>query len=214
MTDGPNHHDDTRVVVDWLVDGARSAHAPQDVLAQLCERLVACGLPLHRVAVFVRTLHPDIMGRRLLWRPGAEVVVNDADYAMLDSETYHRSPVRVVFTTAQPIRLRIEAPDCPRDYPIVAELRAEGVRDYLIQPLPFTSGEVDAISWTTTRPGGSTTPISLRSTPSVGRLRASSRSTHCVTRRSICSTPTSAGTPASASCGAGSGAATSSASKR
>ena len=53
-------------------------------------------------------------------------------------------------------RQRIEAEDCPQDYDIVAELRAEGVSDYLIQPLPFTSGEARAISWTTTRPGGFT----------------------------------------------------------
>ena len=146
---------DIAAIVDWLVDGARTANAAQDVLAGVCERLVACGLPLHRVAIFGRTLHPDFMGQRLLWRLG-EVTVTDADYAMLESETYRRSPVRLVFTTARPIRLRIEAPDCPDDYPIVAELRAEGVSDYLIQPLPFTSGEVDAISWTTTRPGGFT----------------------------------------------------------
>jgi adenylate cyclase len=154
MTDTHNHRDDPRAVVDWLVDGARSAHAPQDVLAQLCERLVACGLPLHRVAMFVRTLHPDVMGRRLLWRAGEEVVVNEADYALLETDTYRRSPVRIVFATAQPIRLRVDDPDCPQDYGIVEELRAEGVSDYLIHPLSSTSGEVHAISWTTTRPGG------------------------------------------------------------
>jgi adenylate cyclase len=154
MTDGPTHHDDIAAVVDWLVDGARTATTPQDVLAQLCERLVACGLPLHRVAMFVRTLHPDVMGQRLLWRAGEEVMVSDADYALLETETYQRSPVRIVFRAAQPIRLPVEAPDCPQDYPIVEELRAEGVSDYLIQPLPFTSGEIDAVSWTTTRPGG------------------------------------------------------------
>ena len=59
-----------RPVVDWLVDGARTARRPEDVLAELCARLLACGLPLHRVAVFVRTLHPDVMGRRFLWRAG------------------------------------------------------------------------------------------------------------------------------------------------
>ena len=117
MTDGLTHHDHTRAVVDWLVDGARTATTPQDVLAQLCERLVACGLPLHRVAMFVRTLHPDVMGQRLLWRAGEEVMVSDADYAMLETETYQRSPVRIVFRTAQPIRLPVEAPDCPQDYP-------------------------------------------------------------------------------------------------
>jgi adenylate cyclase len=52
------------------------------------------------------------------------------------------------------IHRRIEAPDCPKDYEIVEEMRAEGVTDYLIQPLPFTNGDVHAISWTTLRPGG------------------------------------------------------------
>jgi adenylate cyclase len=154
MTAKIDQQNDVASVVDWLVDGARTVAAPQDVLAELCDRLVDCGLALHRVAVFVRTLHPDIMGRRFLWRRGESVLVTEADYAMLETETYRRSPVRAVFASTQPIRLRIEDPDCPQDYGIYEELRDEGVSDYLIQPLPFTSGEAHAISWTTTRPGG------------------------------------------------------------
>jgi adenylate cyclase len=153
MTDIARPPDHVAPVVDWLVDGARSARRPQDVLAQLCDRLLACGLPLHRVAVFVTTLHPDVMGQRFLWRQGEEVAISEAPYAMLETDTY-RSPVRIVFATGQPIRLRVEQPDCPQHYGIVAELRAEGVSDYLIQPLPFTTGQARAISWTTTRPGG------------------------------------------------------------
>ena len=84
-------------VIEWLVDGARTAHQPQDVLAQLCERLLACGLPLHRVAIFVRTLHPNVMGRRFLWRRGEGVVVSEAEYEILESDLYLRSPVPVVF---------------------------------------------------------------------------------------------------------------------
>jgi hypothetical protein len=57
-----------RAIVDWLIDGARSAPLPQDVLSQLCKRIVACGIPLWRVAVFVNTLHPQIIGRRFIWR--------------------------------------------------------------------------------------------------------------------------------------------------
>jgi adenylate cyclase len=146
--------DDVFAVVDWLVEGAVSARGPEDLLAQLCDRLVACGLPLHRVAVFVRTLHPDIMGRRFLWRLGEGVLISEADCAMLETATYHYSPVPVVYAHAQPIRRRIEDPACPRDFGIVEELVAEGVSDYLIQPLPFTGGQVQAISWTTTRRGG------------------------------------------------------------
>jgi adenylate cyclase len=154
--DDPQVTERVRAVVDWLVDGARTAQQPQDVLAELCARLVACGLPLHRVASFVRTLHPDVMGRRFLWRAGEGVTVSEAAYDVMETDTYRRSPVPVVFATAQPIRRRIEAPDCPNDYEIVEEMRAEGVSDYLIQPLQFTNGEVHAISWTTLRPGGFT----------------------------------------------------------
>ena len=141
-------------VVEWLVDGARSARQPQDVLAELCDRLLACGLPLHRVAVFVTTLHPDVMGRRFLWRHGEGVQVSEADYDVLESDMYRRSPVPVVFERSLAIRRRLADPACPDDYEILAEMRAEGVTDYLIQPLPFTNGEVHAVSWTTRRPRG------------------------------------------------------------
>jgi adenylate cyclase len=141
-------------VVAWLVDGAPPMRQPQDVLAELCERLLACGLPLHRVALFVTTLHPNVMGRRFLWRRAEDVLVTEANYDILESDTYRRSPVPVVFERAETIRRRLADPACPDDYEILAEMRAEGVTDYLIQPLPFTNGEVHAASWTTRRASG------------------------------------------------------------
>ena len=59
---------DIKTVVDWLAGGATSAARSEDVLGQLCGRLLECGLPLWRVAVFVNTLHPDIMGRSFVWQ--------------------------------------------------------------------------------------------------------------------------------------------------
>ena len=49
----------------WLVDGARSASLAQDVLTEMCVRLTECGLPLWRVAVYVNTLHPQVMARQI-----------------------------------------------------------------------------------------------------------------------------------------------------
>src|ERR1700726_319583 len=69
-------------IADWLVDGARSAVQPQEVLSQLSERLVACGIPLWRVAVFVNTLHPQIIGRRFIWRPGADVEISEGRFGL------------------------------------------------------------------------------------------------------------------------------------
>jgi adenylate cyclase len=53
-------------VVQWVVHGARNAPLSQDVLTELCEQLTAAGLPLWSVTVFVRTLHPEIVGRRFV----------------------------------------------------------------------------------------------------------------------------------------------------
>ena len=143
-------------VVDWLVDGARSAPQPHQVLAQLSERLVACGIPLWRVAVFVRTLHPNIMGRRLVWRPGSEVQAREAPYELLESSDFLDSTIARVYLTEKAIRRRLADPDCPLDFPILEELRAEGVTDYLASPLFFTDGTIHVLTCTTRETGGFT----------------------------------------------------------
>src|SRR5262245_40768768 len=140
---------DTKAIVDWLADGARSAPAPQQVLVELCERLVACGIPLWRVAGFVRTLHPHIMGRRVLWRQGAGVSVTEAPHEMLQTADYRDSPVAHVTTSGRALRRHLADPACADDFPMLAELRAEGVTDYVVSPLIFTDGAVHAVTWTT-----------------------------------------------------------------
>ena len=145
-----------KAVVDWLLDGARSAPQPQDVLAQLSERLVACGIPLWRVAVFVRTLHPNVMGRRFTWRPDAEVELTEAPFELLETEYFRDSPIARVYQTGVAIRRKLADPDCPEDFPVLADLRAEAVTDYLASPLVFTDGAVHAVTCTTRQPGGFT----------------------------------------------------------
>jgi adenylate cyclase len=141
-------------IVHWLMDGAPPPGRPEIVVATLCESLAECGLPLHRVAVFVRTLHPNVMGRRFLWRPEQEVQVDERPHWFLEDKGYLASPIRLVMGGHGPIRRRLVDPDCPNDFGIIEELRAEGVTDYLIQPLPFSNGEIHAVSWTTIRPEG------------------------------------------------------------
>ncbi len=147
---------DIRPVVDWLVDGARSAARSDEVLAELCERLVECGVPLWRVAVFVTTLHPDVMGRRFVWQPGSAVTTSEASFAFMETDDYRTSPVVAVYQTRQPIRRRLADSDCPDDFPILQELRAEGASDYVALPLLFTDGTVHVATWSTRQPGGFT----------------------------------------------------------
>ena len=77
-----------RKLTDWLMDGARSAPTPTALLSQTCERLVDAGVPLWRVAAFVQTLHPDMLGRSFVWRPGAGVTVGKADFDVTQSDEH------------------------------------------------------------------------------------------------------------------------------
>jgi adenylate cyclase len=142
-------------LIEWLIDGARSAPSPPAMMAETCERLVAAGLPLARVGVFVRTLHPDIIGRNFVWRLGGEVVVGSANYEMLDSPEFLNSPLAIVFGEGREVRSLTDSPDAKR-FPLLAELRQEGITDYIALPLVQTDGSVHASSWTTKQPGGFT----------------------------------------------------------
>ena len=156
INSGPMRDTDIRAIADWLIDGARSAPLPQDVLAQLCDRLVACGIPLWRVAVFVNTLHPQIIGRRFIWRPGADVEIAEGRFGLFDTPEFRDNPVARVYATRTALRRRLADSGCAMDFPILHELRAQGVTDYLASPLLFTDGAVHVVTCTTRELGGFT----------------------------------------------------------
>jgi len=144
-------------VIDWLVAGAPPTRQPQEVLHELCRRLRAAGLPLYRVAVFVRTLHPNVIGRGFIWHGATDQVeINERAYDFLESDQYLQSPIRTIFAGHGEVRRRLSDPRCPLDFPVLADFRKEGVTDFLGLPLPFVNGEVHAASFATRRPGGFT----------------------------------------------------------
>ena len=130
---------DVKDIADWLIDGARSAPVGTDMMAELCTRLTAAGIPLWRVGLFVRTLHPDIFGRGFVWKPGEPVTVSTVDFDILDTPEFNASPLKIVFREAREVRCRSSDPDSRR-FPIVDDMRSEGVTDYLAMPLLFIEG--------------------------------------------------------------------------
>jgi adenylate cyclase len=139
----------------WLMGGARSAVTPEMLLTQTCERLVAAGLPFHRVAIFVRTLHPDVFGRSFVWRPGEKLAVNNADFDIRESEQFVHSPLAILYRTEQEVRFRLDDP-ASADFPFFDDMRAEGVTDYIALPFRFIDGSIHSSSWTTRQAGGFT----------------------------------------------------------
>ena len=141
-------------VVDWLSDGAPGAGSTADVIGMAGPRLVAAGLPIARVAAFVRTLHPQFMGRRFVWLRGTPgVEISDAPYVVLTQDIYVGSPTERVFTTGQELRCRLDGTE-PLKMDDMREFAARGYTDYVMLPLHFLDGNVHGVAFTTDHMGG------------------------------------------------------------
>ncbi len=140
----------------WLIEGAPGVSRPERVVSETCERMAAAGIPLERVALFVRTLHPNIIGVSYIWRPGKPVEIYRAPRAMADDPEYLESPLWYAFEKGEGFRRRLADPACPRDFPILKDFDEEGITDYVVSPLRYLSGENHVVTWTTKAAGGFT----------------------------------------------------------
>jgi adenylate cyclase len=141
---------------EWMIDGAPPSAQASDIIKTMCDGLVSAGIPVDRFALFIFTLHPNIKGRAFYWRPGREVQLREADYETAQSPGFRNAIAVNVMETGNRYRCRFETEDVLPPFPDVREIRDEGMTDYLIEPLIFTTGETHAVSWATQAPGGFT----------------------------------------------------------
>jgi adenylate cyclase len=146
--------------IDWLIGDARRLPDDATLLRALCERLVEAGLPLARASCHIRTLHPELFGMGLYWQRGAEDIrVFRAEHGIQQTPLYQRSPMRLIFEGAGAVRQRLDLPDTAFDFdfPVLEELRAQGLTDYVALPMTFSDGKIHGTTWSSDRPGGFTT---------------------------------------------------------
>lgn len=148
--DSPGHP-----AVAWLVGQGGAPAQAATLLAGLCERLVAAGVPLMRVSAGVPTLHPQLSGRQFIWRRGEpQVTAIPYGRGVARSSDYLDSPVRALHRGSGPLRRRLEGAEQRLDFPLLEQLAEEGATDYLAMALRFGSGRGGYVSWVTDRPGG------------------------------------------------------------
>ena len=142
-------------VFDWVENFGRYTDSIASFVKEACNRFVDCDMPLDRVSIVMRTLHPQISVSGYMWRDGVdELSLFSVDHQSQSRESYQSSPVRSIFEGSPGLRRRLSDPDCPRDFPVLVDLDGEGVTDYLILPIPFSDGRSYACSWATKAPGG------------------------------------------------------------
>jgi adenylate cyclase len=145
-------------VAHWLLIDGREQRTSEGLIDGFCRRLVDSGFPLFRLFVSVRTLHPQVAAQGFhWWRNRDHVKIVPREHGIYEEPVYLDSPIRLLHERrVNEVRRRIEDPATPIDFPILKDLKAEGVTDYLALPIQFTSGTINTMAIASDRPGGFT----------------------------------------------------------
>ncbi len=140
---------------EWLLDGTPGAASPEAIVERIATSLVADGIPLARLHVFVKTLHPTVLGRQFRWVDGALAPTSELTLELQQAAAFQQSPLSAT-AIGQEVRRKLEPELAPDDYTVLHDLRAAGFTEYVCLPLTFISGEVHAITLATRQRGGFT----------------------------------------------------------
>lgn len=145
-------------ILDWLIQETREERFIDNILVALCEKLRAAGIPVGRATLHFRTLHPQWLGARILWRPGLEEAdITTFSYGVEKTPQFLSSPMNEIFNGATEVRQNLEkVPAGGFAYTLYDEMRAEGLTDYIAWPIYHTFGKRHIATFACDAPGGFT----------------------------------------------------------
>lgn len=142
----------------WLLSDAWNATSDRELLSQLSHCLFSSGVPVWRLQLLIRTLHPELFATGYTWwRDSDEVEVFSAPHDVLETREHLESPYMPILNGAGGVRRSMEGPDPQFDFPILGELHAGGATDYVAMPLLFSDGQINIITLVSDRSGGFST---------------------------------------------------------
>ena len=131
----------------WLVERGMQGLPVGEQLAGYCQRIFESGFPMKRALMGMGTLHPRYGAHTFLWRPGAGAIEHTPHERTTQSrQSYLQSPVHYMRSRGMgALRRRLDCGDVD-EFPILADLRAEGLTEYAAQLLPYDPAHAAAIA--------------------------------------------------------------------
>ncbi|MBY3068652.1 adenylate/guanylate cyclase domain-containing protein [Rhizobium laguerreae] len=146
-----------RRILDWLVNETRGERFIDNILVDMCEKLLAAGVPVARATLHFRTNHPQWVGARILWKEGlAEAKIDTFAYGIENTPEFLNSPVNAIHQGSEEVRKRLEGTTDGVESSFYQELRDDGLMEYIAWPLEHTFGKRHVVTFSTSRPGGFT----------------------------------------------------------
>ena len=148
----------TNPLIQWLWDEGWTITNLPALSRGLGKVMVAAGIPVMRLRLTLRTMHPQLAGLSHSWLRDTDSVEEYwPPLTVLQEDAFLKSPYALLFQGAGAVRRRLDIPGAILDFSILEELRAQGATDYVALPLVFADGRINAMTLATDRPGGFTT---------------------------------------------------------
>jgi len=145
-------------LLNWVLQEAPGIVSSRELTAALARHMRSVRIPLWRLGIIIPILHPHVAAFSQHWYSvTGELQETDIDFETLQSSEYLNSPLVPIFEGAGGIRRRLDIEEPLLDYGILREYHAEGATDYVVMPMHFSDGQINALFLVSNQPGGFTT---------------------------------------------------------
>lgn len=149
----------------WLTRQGLAGTSQEDLLRDYCHRLSEAGVPLLRLHVAQRALHPKFGGIGFNWTRAAGISAEHYEHTDTPIEAWLRSPFYKMLSDGLDEWSSRLLPEDIERFPLLADMKDAGAEEYHAAAVKFTDGPFDPvdpnnpgegmlISWTTDQAGG------------------------------------------------------------
>jgi adenylate cyclase len=147
---------ETHPLIRWLMTDARRHSDPIQFLDAFAGELRAAGIDVARITTGVPILHPQIFSFSLLWELDKETTERLFRSDAATPAIIANSPIGIAYAGGGPTRCDLTAPPRDGEFPILQDLRHDGLTEYVVYAVPFADGSHKALSLATRRASGFT----------------------------------------------------------
>ncbi len=155
-----------RPIREWLIDQALGQADIVYMFETMCQRLAGIGIPIARARLVWPTLHPLFRSETVMWNRGTPARLEQFEHQEQVTNEWLQSPFRFVLENdVHMLRRELQGPNETVDFPMLEELKAGGITDYIVLATSFEQGLPDShrdvrerqgilVSWASDRASG------------------------------------------------------------
>ena len=141
--------------IEWLTGDESHDLDAQGLITGLGLRLRRIGIPLDRLVLHLRTIHPEIRGRTLAWAPNEKVEIHDRAHGFELTAPFASNLLQHISQRRGPLVVRLDGSDRP-DWTEVDVFKDRNLVEFVFLCLRDAEGVVASTAFCTQRSSGFT----------------------------------------------------------